>query len=83
MLFQCDVFALLGVTTVLSGMALKPFKIAVSIVGEQHPRFVVVNNRKQFWSGKDWTTEFRNALLYAHAHLAQRDVEELRQRHSC
>ena len=65
---------------VLSVMARKPLKIAVSIVGEIHPRFIIVNNRRQFWSGTVWTTEFRKALLYAHANIVQADCEELRQK---
>lgn len=76
-----DFFVLLSVTAVLSGMAPRPLKIAVSIVGTEHPRFVIVNNRKQFWDGNDWTAEFRKALLYVHAHLVQADIEDLRQRH--
>jgi hypothetical protein len=80
MAFQGDFLALVGITAVLSGMAPKPLEIAVTIVGELHPRFVIVNNRRQFWGGTDWTTDFRSALLYAHANLVQRDVEDLRQR---
>ena len=44
-------------------MPQRPLKIGVSIVGEQHPRFVIVNNRRQFWGGTDWTTNFRKALI--------------------
>ena len=48
-------------------MSHKPLKIAVRIVGTEHPRFVIVSNRKQFWGGTAWTTEYRKALLFAHA----------------
>lgn len=61
----------------------RPLKIGVRIVGEQFPRLVIVNNRRRFWSGKGWTREFREVLLYAHPWLAQRDVVELRQKHGC
>jgi hypothetical protein len=62
-------------------MPQRPLKIAVRIVGEQHPRYVIVNNRRQFWGGTEWTADFRQALLYAHANLVQKDVEDLRRRH--
>jgi hypothetical protein len=52
-------------------------------VGTKFPRFVIVNNRKQFWGVGGWTTDFPKALLYAHAWLAQRDAEELKQKHGC
>ena len=58
----------------------KPFKIGVSIVGTQFPRFVIVNNRKQFWTGTDWTIDWRKVMLYAHAWIVQRDAEELKQK---
>jgi hypothetical protein len=59
-------------------MPRKRLKIGIQIVGTRFPRFVIVNNRKQFWGGGDWTTDLRKALLYAHAWRVQRDVEELR-----
>ncbi len=62
-------------------MSRKPLKIGIQIVGEQFPRFVIVNNRRQFWGGSNWTAEFRKAVLFAHAWLVQSDVEEFRQRH--
>jgi hypothetical protein len=62
-------------------MPRRPLKIAVSIVGTEHPRFVIVNNRRQFWGGATWTSEYRKAFLFAHAWLAQREVEELRQKY--
>jgi hypothetical protein len=62
-------------------MTRKPFKIAVSIVGTTHPRFVIVNNQNQFWSGTDWTTDFRRAMLYTDASFVLHDAEELRQKH--
>ena len=64
-------------------MSHRPLKIGVRIVGEKFPRFVIVNNRKQFWGKGEWTTEFRKALLYAHARLVQHDAEELKQKHGC
>lgn len=60
----------------------KPLKIGVLIVGEQFPRFVVVNNRRRFWSGEKWTAEFRKALLYAHPWFAEQDAEGVRQKYS-
>lgn len=80
MAVEGNFFVLLGVTAVLSGMFRRPLKTGVSIVGEIHPRYVVVNNRKEFWDGTAWTTEYRKALIYAHANLVQADVEDLRQR---
>jgi hypothetical protein len=62
-------------------MPRRPLKIAVSIVGTEHPRFVIVNNRRQFWDGVAWTTVCCNAQLFAHAWLAQREVKELRQKY--
>jgi hypothetical protein len=62
-------------------MARRPLKIGVRIVGERFPRFVIVNNRRRFWTGTDWAKGFRNALLYAHPWLVQQEVEELRQKH--
>jgi hypothetical protein len=61
----------------------KPIKIGVRIVGEQFPRFVIVNNRRRFWNGKKWTTELRKALLYAHPSLVQKDAEDLKHKHGC
>ena len=64
-------------------MPQKPFKIGVRIVGQSFPRYVIVNNRMQFWGNGSWTTEFGKAQLYAHAVLVQRDAEELKQKHGC
>ena len=61
----------------------KALKIGVRIVGRKFPRYVIVNNRKQFWGNGYWTTEFRKALLYAHAVLVQHDAEKLKQKHGC
>ena len=58
----------------------KPLKIGVGIVGTEFPRFVIVNNRKQFWTGTDWSASRRKVMLYAHAWLVQHDTEELKQK---
>ena len=58
----------------------KSLKIGVTIVGTEFPRFVIVNNRRQFWTGTDWSPDWRKVALYAHAWLVQRDAEELRRK---
>lgn len=59
----------------------KPLEIGVRIVGEQFPRYVIVSNRRRFWTGRGWTKDVRKAGLWAHADLVQREAEELRQKY--
>jgi hypothetical protein len=65
----------------LFSMAYKPLKIRVRLFNERFPRFVIVSNRRCFWTGASWSKSLGKALLYAHARLVQEDAEELGRKH--
>jgi hypothetical protein len=49
------------------------------IVNLDFPRFVIVNGRGRYWTGKGWSVKLREALLYAHADPLRDDIERLKQ----
>ena len=44
-----------------------------------HPRFVIVDGRGRWWTGKGWSR--KRFLLYASADLLRDDIEKLKQRY--
>ena len=58
----------------------KPAKIEMRIINVNFPRFVIVDGRGRYWTGKGWSR--KRFLLYAHADLLREDIEKLK-RESC
>jgi len=52
-------------------------KIEMRIINVTFPRFVIVD-RRRYWTGRGWSRELRDALLYAHADLLRDDIEKLK-----
>ena len=52
-------------------------KIEMRIINVTFPRFVIVD-RRRYWTGRDWSRNLRDALLYAHADLLREDIEKLK-----
>jgi hypothetical protein len=52
-------------------------KIERRIVNVQFPRFVIVDGRGRYWTGKGWSRRLRRAFLYAHADRLRDDIEML------
>ena len=57
----------------------KPPCVEMRIVNLDFPRFVIVNGRGRYWTGKGWSVKLREALLYAHADPLRDDIERLKQ----
>ena len=53
-------------------------RIETRILCLDFPRFVIIDERHRYWTGRGWSRQMRDALLYADADLLQRDVERLR-----
>jgi hypothetical protein len=60
----------------------KPPKIEMRIINVTFPRFVIVNGRGRYWTGKGWSRKLRHALVYAHADPLRDDIEKLKMKHS-
>ncbi len=56
----------------------KPPKIEMRIINVAFPRFVIVDGRRRYWTGRGWSRKLRDALLYAHADLLRDDIEKLK-----
>ena len=55
-----------------------PPKIEMRIINVTFPRFVIVNGRGLYWTGRGWSQRLCEALLYAHADRLRDDIEILR-----
>ena len=53
-------------------------KIEMRIINVQFPRFVIVDGRGRYWTGRGWSRRLRRALLYAHADRLRDDIEMLK-----
>jgi hypothetical protein len=59
-------------------------KIGVEIVNLRFPRYaiyVIVDNRRQYWTGTDWTKDVHKVLVYANPGIMWPDVLALREKH--
>ena len=57
----------------------KPPKIEMRIINVRFPRFVIVDGRGRYYTGKGWSRKLRRSLLYASADLLRNDIEKLKQ----
>ena len=56
----------------------RPFsEINVQMFGRRFLRFVLARDDQTYWTGHDWTPHRRQALLYFHLKLAQRERRKL------
>lgn len=53
-------------------------RIERRVINLDPPRFVIVNGREEYWTGKGWSPRLRDGLLYAHADLLRDDIERLK-----
>jgi hypothetical protein len=53
-------------------------KLGVQIVGRQFLRFLIANDRQEYWTGADWSPDRAKALIYAHLHLIRSDLRKLK-----
>ena len=60
----------------------KPPKIEMRIINLTFPRFVILDGRGRYWTGKGWTRRVRGALVYAHADPLRDDIEKLKMNYS-
>jgi hypothetical protein len=58
----------------------KPAKIEMRIINLTFPRFVIVDGRGRYWTGKGWSRKLHRALLYANADLLRDDIELLKKK---
>jgi len=54
-------------------------KIEMRIINVTYPRFVIVDGRGRYFTGKGWHRNLRRALLFAHAELLREEIEKLKQ----
>ena len=59
-------------------MRQKKSKISVKIVGTRWLRFLITNDRQQFWAGSGWADRRSGALWYAHVDVIREDVARLK-----
>ena len=59
-------------------MHTRPPKITVQICGKHWPRFIIVNDRQQYWTGQEWAPYRCLAMLYAHVDVVRKDLYRLR-----
>ena len=52
-------------------------KIEMRIINVIFPRFVI-EDRSRYWTGRGWSRNLRQALIYAHADLLREDIEKLK-----
>lgn len=60
-------------------MPKKPPKVEMRIWNIVFPRFVIVDGRGRYWTGKGWSR--KRFLLYAHAEILKQDIEMLKQKY--
>jgi hypothetical protein len=48
------------------------------IINVTFPRFVIVDGRGRYWTGRSWSRRLRRALLYAHADFLRDEIERLK-----
>lgn len=52
-------------------------KIGVQLFGKYYLRFILANDRQEYWDGRGWTPHRRKALLYYDLDLVRRDRRKL------
>jgi Ethanolamine utilization protein EutJ (predicted chaperonin) len=56
-------------------------QIGVQITNARFLRFVIANDRRQVWTGMEWSDNRSDALIYAHVEIVRQDVQHLKRRH--
>jgi len=55
-------------------------QIGVQTVGTTYPRFLIATNHQTYWSGHDWITDRRKAVLYADIECVRDDLRKLKKK---
>lgn len=76
--YLCRWPAILFLDSPWAVLSLGMTKIEMRIINVDFPRFVIIDGRKRYWTGKGWNRRLGRALLYAHADFLRQDIEMLK-----